>query len=306
MLGPYALIDRFAVGGAAELYRAKDTRNGNLVAIKRVRPDLPFDPEVSAGFLREIQLALGSQHPNLVQGFDSGSIDGLDYVVLEYIQGKDLEHVRRRVKKARVDVPARFWLFIVRELLAGLHFAHEMSDATGEILGLVHRDVNPRNVLIDFLGRVKLADFGAAVATFQEPTPAEVVGSVGYMAPEQANLHSIDRRSDIFAVGCILYELLVGERPFDIEGKRDAHVLRAHQRGIVRPVPDHLEEPLRLIIEIATSPDPEDRYRDAATMRDAVDAALGELDHERYRSLLAAGMRQLFPDEWTAFQALAR
>lgn len=235
-------------------------------------------------------------------------------MVVEFVDGKDLDQVSRRAREARVDVPSRFWLFVVRELLSGLHAAHELTDQTGELLGLVHRDVNPRNVLVDFEGTVKLADFGAAVATFHEPPPEEVVGSAGYMAPEQASLHSIDRRSDIYAVGCILYELVTGERAFDVERKTDAQILRAHQRGEVRPVPATVEEPIRLIIEIATSLDPEERYRDADSMRVAIDQVLGETgaptregqgELARFRNLLSRGMRQLFPDDWQAAQERA-
>lgn len=306
-VGQYTLVDRHAVGGVAEVFRARDRSTGRLVAIKRMRPDLPFDPEVAAGFLREVQLVLLAQHPNLIRGLSRGSHHELDYVVMEFIDGKDLEQVSRRAREARVDVPPRFWLFVIRELLAGLHAAHELTDQGGELLGLVHRDVNPRNILIDFEGTVKLGDFGAAVATFQEPPPEEVVGSAGYMAPEQAGLHSIDRRSDIFSVGCILYELITGERAFDVEKKSDSQILRAHQRGEVRPVPPPVEEPIRLIIEIATSVDPEERYRDADAMRVAIDQLLfgvgapsGQGEVTRFRSLLSRGMRQLFPDDWEA------
>lgn len=302
-IGEYwQLVDRFAVGGAAEVYRARDVRTGQMVAIKRLRPDMPFDPEVSGGFLREIQLALLSNHPNLIRGMANGSHDGLDYVVLEFVEGKDLDQLLQEALKQRLELPQSFWLFIVREMLNGLHFAHGMQDGGGNVLGLVHRDVNPRNVMIDFFGHVKLADFGAAVASFQEPTPEEVVGSVGYMAPEQASLQFIDRRSDVFAVGCLLYELVVGERAFDMQGKKDAAVLKLHQRGEIRPIPPHVDEGVRLCIEIATSFDPEERYRDAASMRDALDNIMAQRADE-LRHLVAKGMRQLFREEFMAVAA---
>jgi serine/threonine protein kinase len=300
-LDPYQLVDRFAVGGAAEVYRARH-KSGTWVVVKRLRPDLPFDPEVSGGFLREIQLAMLSRHDNLVRGLDHGTHDGLDFVVLEYVEGGDLEQLWRRSQKARVDVPVGFWLFILRQVLSGLDFAHQMLDASGDLMGLVHRDINPRNVLIDFEGNVKVADFGAAVATFLEPTPAEVVGSPGYMAPEQASLHSIDRRSDLYAVGCMMYELVVGDRAFDVDGKGDAAILKAHQTGAIKSIPHTVDEQLRLIIEIATSVDPEERYRDAASFKTALDLH-AEGSDEHWRSLLGKGMKQLFSEEWRAAQA---
>ena len=131
-VGNYALVDRFAIGGTAEVYRAQDLKTKEWVVIKRLRPDLPFDPEVSGGFLREIQLALLSKHHNLVRGLSHGTHDGLEYVVLEYVQGSDLEQLWRRSIQARVDVPTSFWMYILREVLCGLEFAHALCDASGD------------------------------------------------------------------------------------------------------------------------------------------------------------------------------
>ncbi len=297
-LDAYQLIDRFAVGGAAEVYRARDRQSGQLVAIKRLRPDIPFDPEVSGGFLREIQLAMLSHHQNLIRGLDRGTHQGLDYVVVEYVAGKDLDELLAAIKQKRIIVPDWIYLYITRELLAGLAFAHQMRDHSGFSMGLVHRDVNPRNVLIDYNGHVKLADFGAAIATHQEPAPDEIVGSPGYLSPEQANLAALDHRSDIFAVGCVLYEMITGERAFDFSSQRDMHILQKHMRGEIRPIPADVREPVRLLIEIACAPNPEDRYVNAETMRAAVDNVLRDSGEPHPAHKLGALLRQAFADEF--------
>jgi len=299
-LAGYLLIDRFAVGGAAEIYRGYDEKKGEIVAIKRLRPDIPFDPEMTSGFLREIQLALLSKHPNLIRGFASGTYGGTDYVVLEYVEGHDLSDLQQRAREMKTTIPVTFSLHVVYQMLEGLAFAHDLADASGRAMGLVHRDLNPRNVMIDYSGVVKLADFGAAVATEQEPAPTQIVGSAGYLSPEQASLGPLDRRSDLFAVGCILYELVVGQPAFDIAGKKDAAVLKAHQKGQIRPVPTSVPEPVRMIIEIATSRDPDDRYRSARVMRDAVARVHPSVKWDDTRKGLGIAMQRMFAKERAA------
>jgi len=296
-VGGYLLIDRFAVGGVAELYRARHPSTGEVVVVKRLRPDLPFDPEVSGGFLREIQLALLSEHKNLIRGQSSGTHHGLDYVVLEFVAGQDMERFFRKARERQVDVPLSVSLFIVREILDGLAFAHALTDHAGTPMGLVHRDLNPRNVLLGYDGAVKVGDFGAAIATAQEPVPDEVVGSPGYLSPEQAKREPLDARSDLFAVGCMLFEVVTGLRAFDLDKKKDAVVLRMHQRGELAQIPNHIDERLRFIIEIACAVDPDERYPNAAAMRDAVDGVLRGLALGDVGPRLAATMRAVFASE---------
>ncbi len=296
-LDHYDVIDRFALGGAAELYRARHKRTGDIVVIKRLRTDLGFDPAVSAGFFRETQLALASEHRNLIRALERGSHNGVDWVAVELVDGQDLANLleRTRSRGERLSVPLA--CFIVREMLDGLAFAFNIADATGMPMGLVHRDLNPRNVLLGYDGGVHVADFGASVASLTEPVPDEIVGSLGYLSPEQARLGHLDARSDIFAVGCILFELVTGEPAFDVAGKRETHTLKLHQKGQIRKLPRSLPEQLRLVIEIACSPDREDRYLSAVQMRDALDRMLregGELD---LQERLAKLMRQVFAEE---------
>lgn len=299
-LDRYDIIDRFAVGGAAELYRARHKRSGDIVVIKRLRTDLGFDPAVSAGFYREIQLAQASEHKNLIRALDRGIHDGVDWVAVEFIDGKDLAELLLRTRARNERLSFALSLFIVREMLDGLAFAYNIPDGTGGPLGLVHRDLNPRNVLVGYDGGVHVADFGASVAALTEPTPDEIVGSPGYLSPEQASLKHLDARSDIFAAGCILFEMVVGEPAFDVAGKREAQTLKLHQKGQIRKLPRSLPEPLRFCIEIACAPDREDRYMSAAQMRDALDLILVEGRESELQPRLSSLMRRVFEQEYAS------
>ncbi|MCP4498518.1 MAG: serine/threonine protein kinase [Deltaproteobacteria bacterium] len=274
--GRYEILDRFAVGGAAEIFRAKDAKNGHVVVVKRMRPDLPFDPEVSAGFLREIQLSLLCKHKNVLRGLDHGSHSGLDYVVLEYIRGKDLEMVIDAAQRRGLRISHVISIHIVQQMLAGLSAIHTLQDHDGMPMGLVHRDLTPRNVFVRYDGEVRVADFGASVATAQEPVPDEVVGSVGYLSPEQAALQVLDGRTDIFCCGLILFELLLGQPAFPTSGRKESQILRLHQKGAIKKLPRGMPDDLKMIIDIACSPDPEDRYANAHTMYKSLQEALDD------------------------------
>jgi serine/threonine-protein kinase len=296
-LEDYELIDRFAVGGAAELYRARDKSTGQLVAIKRLRQDLGFDPAVAAGFLREVQLAMLSEHKNLIRGYARGSHEGADWVAVDYVPGKDLDVLLERARTHGERLSVGISLFIVREMLDGLAFAYNMLDPTGGPMGLVHRDLNPRNVMLSFAGTVHVADFGASVASLTEPPPDEIVGSLGYISPEQASLAALDARSDLFAVGCILFEMITGERAIDFDPRKEQAALRAHQKGKLRRFPRHMHDGARMIIEIATQRDPEDRYMSATQMRGAVDELLREMGERQLPARLARLLADAFPDD---------
>jgi serine/threonine-protein kinase len=298
-LGPYELIDRFAIGGVAEIYRARDTRSGEIVVIKRMRPDRPFEPELHAGFLREMQVALKAKHKNLIRGYELGTFNNVDYGVLEYVDGQDLESILDRVRRQRIQIPPGFATFIVSEILDGLEFAHKLTDPRGEMLGLVHRDLAPKNIFVRYDGAVRVADFGLSLATRQEVVD-EIVGTPGYLAPEQARGEAIDGRCDIFAVGCILFDLVSGFRAFDYEGLRDTQMLKIHAQAKHRPVPDHVPERLRLVIEHAMSLDREDRFATALDMRRALRMTEHPPDDAHTPLGIATLVRRLFDAEFKA------
>lgn len=297
-VGDYELIDLFAVGGAAQIFRARSVITGDIVVIKKLRTDVQLTDAQRSGFQREMALSLLSQHKNLIRGLDRGILNGTHYVVLEFVDGQDLRAVLDQAQALGVEIPLPFRLYLLREILDGLAFVHTMTNPFGEPLGLVHRDLSPANIFIRYDGHVRIGDFGASIATLQDLPAQEVVGSPGYLSPEQARLEPLDGRSDQFAIGCIMVEMLSGKPAFDIQGKSDTRILKMHRLGEILPLPKRIHEPLRLIAEIACSPEKEDRYRTAAMMRDAIDAHLGPLEH--YPLGIASLTRHLFRDAFAA------
>lgn len=297
-IGHYELIDRFATGGVAEIYRARDTRSGTVVVIKKLRADTDFDRDEYAGFLQELQLAMKCTHKNLIQGFEKGTTDGIEYGVLEYVDGQDLHAIIHRARKSRVVIPVPFATFIVGEILDGLDFAWKIRDERGRQLGLVHRDLAPKNVFVRYDGQVRIGDFGSAVASMLEQ-PDTVLGTPGFMSPEQASLARIDQRSDVFATGCILYELITGQPAFDLEGKKDAALLKMHQKAQRRPIPKALPDDLRMVLEIALSASPEDRYQSALDMHRGLKQTETPPDAQAALGI-ATFVRRLFADEFKA------
>lgn len=295
-LGNYELIDRFATGGIAEIYRARDVRSGDIVVIKRMRQDVDFDPDAQAGFLRELQLALMCKHKNLIQGFEKGVFGGAEYGVLEYVDGQDLQQILERARKAHISIPLPFASWIVAEICEGIEFAWNIKDGMGRWLGLVHRDLAPKNVFVRYDGLVRVGDFGVAVATKTEPIDS-VVGTPGYMSPEQARLEPLDVRSDVFAAGVILYELTCGSRAFDVDGKKDAAILKLHQKGQIKPIPSTVPADLRKVIEKACAPQREARFGSAAEVVAALQQTATP-PHADTTLGIATLVRRLFADEF--------
>ena len=294
-LDRYDVIDRFAVGGAAEIYRARDKDTGDIVVIKRMRDDTDFDPEMSAGFLRECQLAELARHRNLVRGLARGSHEGLDWVALEFVDGQPLDAVITGLNKYGETLPDSLALYIIREALDGLAFAYNLDDQRGRLMGLVHRDFNPRNILVGYKGDVRVCDFGAGLAAFIDPPPTEIVGSLGYFSPEQATLQPLDGRSDLYAAGLILFELVTGKPAF--HSKNEDETLRLNRKGTIPKIPHYVDENIALIIEIACAEDREDRYTSAAAMRDAIDRVLSQ-DSETLTKQLSRLMLDRFEEDY--------
>lgn len=296
-LGHWELIDRFAVGGVAEIYRAKDLRTGEVVVIKRMRSDQPTDPEMHAGFLREMQVALKSTHKNLIRGYELGSHANIEYGVMEYVDGQDLENVVQRLRQQRILIPPAFATFIASEILDGMEFAQTITDSRGEVLGLVHRDLAPKNIFIRYDGQVRVGDFGLSLAARQE-LAEEVVGTPGYLSPEQARGEQLDVRSDLFAIGCILFELVVGQRAFDTAKKTDTEMLKMHAAAKHRPLPDGVPPHLAAVIANALARRRDDRYESAEAMREALRRTEHPPDELTAPLGIATLVRRLFDDEF--------
>ncbi len=296
-LGPYELIDRFAVGGVAEIYRAKDTRNGEIVVIKRMRSDQPVDKDMLAGFLREMQVALKAKHKNLIRGYELGSHASVEYGVMEYVDGQDLESIIQRARQQKIAIPPTFATFIVSEILDGMEFAQGITDSRGEVLGLVHRDLAPKNIFVRYDGQVRVGDFGLSLAARQELADG-VVGTPGYLSPEQARGEQLDVRSDLFAIACILFELIVGQRAFDVAKKSDVELLKIHASAKHRPIPETVPERLAAVLETALARRRDDRYDSALAMRKALRLTEYPPDDLTAPLGIATLVRRLFDEEF--------
>jgi len=218
-LGKYEVIRQIAVGGMAELYLARTVGMEGfekLVCVKRILPQYANNPSFVNMFLNEARLAALLHHPNIAQVYDIGQEQGEYFFAMEYVHGEDLGRLVATAQETGVPISLDCALTLVSGLCAGLHYAHEKASQESKPLGVVHRDVSPTNVLVSYDGAVKLVDFGIARAG-GEPSQSAVglKGKISYMSPEQCRgKTALDRRSDVFSVGTILYELTTGRRPF--------------------------------------------------------------------------------------------
>jgi hypothetical protein len=278
--GPYRLLEKVAVGGMAEVFRAK--RSGvegfeKVVAVKRILPHLSDNQEFVDMFIDEAKMVAGLTHPNIVQIFDLGKIDKSYYIAMEYIHGRDLRSILKRAKERGIRIPLDLSILIVGRVSAALEYAHRKKDDRGRPMKIVHRDVSPQNMLISFEGDVKLTDFGIAkAATKASHTERGALrGKLLYMSPEQAWGKSMDRRSDIFSLGIVLYEMMTDHKPF--LGESEMSILEMVRECRVAPpktlnprIPDKLEK----VVLKALERDPDVRYQDAGEMARDLERAL--------------------------------
>jgi serine/threonine-protein kinase len=231
LLGKYRLGAPLGKGGMGEVRRATYCPEGGFVsevAIKRVHPHLAQDPRVVDRFRGEAEVGARLRHHNIVATLDFGRMDETYFLAMEYVDGESLRRLMRRAQRAKASVPEAVVGYIGHEILNGLDFAHEVARCPeGKRLRVVHRDLCPNNVLVSGSGHVKIADFGVAhalrdAACFE---PTQVVGKIGYVSPEAIRGDSLDVRADLFAAGCVLWELMTGEKPF--EGEDTLRSLRA-------------------------------------------------------------------------------
>jgi serine/threonine protein kinase len=217
------LLERLAAGGMAEVYRGKHLGFGGFektVAIKRILPNFANSDEFKEMFRQEANLSAQLQNPNIVQIFSNGEFNGYLYLVMEFVNGKNVRQLISRAEKVKKKIPVEVACFIVAEAAKGLEYAHHFHDEkTGEELNIIHRDMSPQNIMLGYDGAVKIVDFGIAKAASRaEGTKAGVLkGKFGYMSPEQAGGMKLDRRTDVFSLGIILWELLTQKRLFSTD-----------------------------------------------------------------------------------------
>jgi serine/threonine protein kinase len=268
-LGKYQLIRKLATGGMAEVFLAKAAGPMGFektLVVKRILPHLAEDPAFVEMFLGEAKLAAQLNHPNVVQIFDFGEADGEYFLAMEYIDGPNLRVLIKRARAIALPLPTAICARLIAAACEGLAFAHEFSDpATGQPLGLIHRDISPDNILVSRQGAVKVVDFGIAKAAGQShKTQSGIIkGKVAYMPPEQIRAKPLDRRVDVYALGVVLYELLTMHKPY--EASMDASMMQAILFEELIPAVQYrteLPEALQRILDRALAKDREQRYPD--------------------------------------------
>ncbi|MGZ3426926.1 MAG: protein kinase domain-containing protein [Polyangia bacterium] len=237
-LGKYEIIKRLATGGMAEIFLARVSGLPGfqkMVVIKRILPQLATKTDFVEMFLDEARIAATLQHPNVVQMYDVGVVDGNYFIAMEYLHGEDVRSLSRTLHRQDKKLPLEHALNIAIGVASGLHYAHEKVGFDGTPLEIVHRDVTPQNIIVTYDGAVKLLDFGIAKASnrFGETRFGTLKGKVPYMSPEQCRGEPLDRRSDIFSLGIMMYELTLGKRLY--QGKSDFEVLKQIVEGTVTP-----------------------------------------------------------------------
>jgi serine/threonine protein kinase len=259
----------------AEVYLA--SRSGphgftKRVAIKRILPELSEDSQLIQMFCDEARVAATLTHPNIAQVVEFGDHEGELFIVMEYVDGVACSMLLRTAAQRGEAIPAGAALYIAREVLLALAFAHEAVDESGNPLGIVHRDVSPSNVLVSRIGNVKLIDFGITRSLMAErrTVPGELKGKLRYMSPEQILGAEVDCRSDLFAVGIVLTEMLAGKALFS--GKSDLEILTRISRGELGLVRDGgIDADLAEVLEVALAHRPANRYQTARQFARAIE-----------------------------------
>ncbi|RKG64346.1 PEGA domain-containing protein [Corallococcus sp. CA054B] len=301
--GKYLLLDRVNIGGMAEVWRGKQFGASGferLVAIKRILPNIAEDEEFISMFIDEAKISVQLTHANIAQIYELGQIASSYFISMEYIPGKDMRAIFDRCRKKGEPAPVPLVAFCVAKMCEGLDYAHRKKDGMGRELNIVHRDISPQNVLVSFEGEVKVIDFGIAKAAGKATkTQAGILkGKFGYMSPEQIRGLPLDRRSDVFAIGVCLYEMLTGERLF--VGDSDFSVLEKVRKAEV-PSPStynrRIPEALERIVLKSLAKDVEERYQYASELGDDLQRFLLTSDSIFGRKDLMQYMKSTFAEE---------
>lgn len=312
VFGRYLLVQRLSRGGMGEIFLAKHGLAGfeKLAVIKKVLPHLAADAQFISRFVDEAQVAIKLQHVNVAQVFEVGRVADEYFLALEYVEGRDLRRTLARLGHDKKRLPVDLALFIGRELANGLAYAHRRTSSDGASLNLVHCDISPPNVLVSFEGETKVIDFGIAKSALRGTAtdPKMGFGKFGYMAPEQLIRGGIvDHRTDIYAAGVVLYELLTGQRLYEPGPEPDYRALAKKVARGEYPLPssvDPLLAPYDKLVSTALRPKSDDRYQSAAELRDAIQQCLVAVNPTISTDQLGAYMRDLFADEMTAQREL--
>ncbi len=268
----YRLVRKVAEGGMGAVYEAilrGPEGFGKVVALKTIRQDLTRDPAFVRMFIGEAKLVADLVHQNIVQIYHLGLVDDLYYMAMEFVDGVHLGEFMARHQELGRPLPVDIAIYVISRVCRGLEYAHKKHDLKGRNLGIVHRDVSPKNVMISREGFVKLTDFGIAKArSLEKDLEGEVLmGKVRYMSPEQAAYQTTDARSDLFSLGIVAYELLSGQVVFHAETTEDVlHAVAERPIKPLREVAPGIPEEVARILDTALERDPARRYQDAGKM----------------------------------------
>ena len=312
VFGRYLLVQRLSRGGMGEIFLAKHGLAGfeKLAVIKKVLPHLAADQQFISRFVDEAQVAIKLQHVNIAQVFEVGRVGEEYFLALEYVEGRDLRRTLSLLGQKKQRLPVDLALFIGRELANGLAYAHRRTTSDGASLNLVHCDISPPNVLVSFEGETKVIDFGIAKSAMRGTAtdPKMGFGKFGYMAPEQLIRGGIvDHRTDIYAAGVVLFELLTGKRLYEAGPEPDYRALAKKVAKGEHDLPsdvDRVLAPYDDLVATALRPKADDRYQTAAEFRDAIQQALVAVNPTISTDQLGSFMRELFSEEMTAQREL--
>jgi eukaryotic-like serine/threonine-protein kinase len=276
--GKYFIVGELAVGGMAEIFLA--VQRGlegflKVVVLKRVLQQYSSDPDFVRMFINEARLAARLEHPNIVRTYEFGEVNGQYFTTMEYLPGEDLAKALDRLVFSRQLLPIHVTAGIISQVCAGLHFAHQLTDTSGHPLNLVHRDVNPANIILTYGGEVKIIDFGVAKTNATNTVNSSIKGKLSYMSPEQLVKRGVDARSDVFSAGIVLWELLVG-RPLFMRHSEAATLYAIMNDPVPTPSRFRPEVPreLDIIVKRALARAPHDRFASCEEMGDALERFL--------------------------------
>ncbi|HLU65296.1 MAG TPA: serine/threonine-protein kinase, partial [Kofleriaceae bacterium] len=304
IFGRYLLVERLSQGGMGELFLARHGLSGfeKLVVIKKVLPHLAADEEFLSRFIDEAQVAVQLQHANVAQVFEVGRAQDEYFLSMEYVEGVDLRATLAALTARGRTMPPPLALFVAREAASGLAYAHRRTDPSGAPLAVVHCDISPPNLMLSFDGEVKIIDFGIAKSArrLTETNPHRGFGKFGYLAPEQLLKGAVvDARTDIYALGVVLYEMLTGRRMYEVGDTPDYKALARMVLKGQHPLPSQTDPalaPCDELVATALRPDAAQRYQSAAELRDAIQRVLVALSPITNPDHLAELVRELFRD----------
>ncbi len=271
--GKYILLDKIASGGMAEIFKAKTVGVSGfekILAIKRIHPQFAQNQEFITMLIDEAKISVFLNHSNIVQVFDLGRIGEHYFIAMEYVNGTDLHKYLKKCKQKKEYLPLDISIYIASEIAKGLDYAHRKTGPDGKPLKIIHRDVSPQNILISDIGEIKITDFGIAKANIKnkETTKGLLKGKINYMSPEQAAGLEIDNRSDIYALGIIMYEMFTNQRPFFAES--DYKQIEMIKKGIIKsPIifREDLPDELADIVMKCLTKDRDARYQAASELQ---------------------------------------